>query len=63
MFCSNKNISRLFEEHVRQIKEWMEMHYTDLDLATLVVDYRRGRSKRKFVHLVVLDYIRKLSQI
>ena len=45
-----------------QIEEWMETHYTDPDLSSLVVDYLRGRSKRQFVNLGAPDHIRRLSQ-
>ena len=36
MICSNIDRSRLFEEHARQIQEWMETHYTDPDLSSLL---------------------------
>ena len=62
MICSNKDRTRLLEEHVSQSQEWMETHYTDPDLSSLVVDYLRGRSKRQFVNLGVPDHIRRLSQ-
>ena len=62
MICSSKDRIRLFKEHGRKIKEWTETHYTDPDLANLVVDYLRGRNDRKIVHLGVPDHIRRLSQ-
>ena len=64
MICSIKDKTRLFEDHVSQIQEWMETHYTHLDLSSLVVDYLRGRgrSKRQFVNLGVPDHMRRLSQ-
>ena len=62
MICSNKDRIRLFEEHVSQIQEWMETHYTDPNLSSLVVDYLRGRSKKQFLNLDVTDHIRRLSQ-
>ena len=58
MICSNKDRARLLEEHVSQIQEWMETHYTDPDLSSLVADYLRGRSKRH----AVPDHMRRLSQ-
>ena len=62
MICSNKDITCLFEEHVSQIQEWMETHYTDPALSSLAVDYLRDRSKRQFVNLDTPDHIRRLSQ-
>ena len=51
MICKHEGRSAMFEEHVKKIEEWMEDHYTDPQLAELVVFYLRGRGRRKLTHL------------
>ena len=41
MVCRSAGRSGMFEEHVLKIEEWMEDHYTDPDLSTLVLQYLR----------------------
>ena len=48
MIFSNKDKTRLFKEHVGQVKEWMKTHYIDPDLANLVVEYLNGMSNTQF---------------
>ena len=36
MVCKSKGRSKMFEEHVQKIEEWMEDHYTDPELQDLV---------------------------
>ena len=45
MVCRSKGRSKMFEEHVQKIEEWMEDHYTDPELQDLVVFYLRGRGR------------------
>ena len=61
MICLNKDRAHLSGEHVSQIQEWMETHYTDPNLPSLVMDYLRSRSEKKFVNLDLPDHIRRLS--
>ena len=51
MICKHEGRSAMFEEHVKKIEEWMEDHYTDPQLAELVVFYLRGRGRQKLTHL------------
>ena len=48
MVCRCSNQSRLFEEHVAAINEWMESHFTEPLLRQLVTQYLRGRGTRRF---------------
>ena len=51
MVCRCPDRSRLFEEYVEIIKEWMESHFTHPLLYQLVGQYLRDRGKRKFKDL------------
>ena len=51
MMCRCPDRSRLFEEHVGMIEEWMESHFTHPFLRQLVGQYLRGRGTRKFKDL------------
>ena len=51
MVCQCPDRSRLFEEHVGIIEEWMESHFTHPLLQQLVGQYMRDRGTRKFKDL------------
>jgi len=48
MVCRSQDRSRLLEEHVVAIDEWMKSHFTEPLLQQLVTQYFRGRGTRKF---------------
>ena len=49
MVCRNADRTKLLEEHISMIEEWMECHYTDPLISEMVVWYLRGRGRRKLL--------------
>ena len=63
MVCRNADRTKLLEEHVLMIEEWMECHYTDPLISDLVVWYLRGRGSRKLLQRPGLPpYLKGLAQ-
>ena len=51
MVCPNSQRQKLLEEQICKLEAWMASHYTEPQLARLVVEYLRrgGRKNRKTV--------------
>ena len=63
MVCRSADRTKLLEEHISKIEEWIECHYTDPLISELVVWYLRGRGRRKLLKRTGLPlYLKGLAQ-